>query len=77
MTPVFAFILEDFQERLKISDGELMKLAREVAHNGGLHTLAHLTKRDCEEMIFRLEEIERDQQRRASLLEKESTLAVR
>ena len=59
MTPVFAFILEDFQERLGLSDGELMALAREVAHNAALYTLAHLTKAQCAELIARLEEIQR------------------
>ncbi len=58
MTPVFAFILEDFQERLQLSDGQLMALAREVAHDAGLYSLAYLTKQQCDELIWCLEQIE-------------------
>ncbi len=58
MTPTFAFILEDFQERLGLSDGQLMALAREVAHDAGLYSLAYLTKAECNELVWRLEQIE-------------------
>ncbi len=42
MEPCQAYELEKAQRRLAMSDGELMALAREIAHNASLRSLAEL-----------------------------------
>jgi hypothetical protein len=74
MNSTLAFILEDFQERLALSDGQLMALAREVSHNGALYSFAQLTKRDCEELIFELEQIEAGRDLQSKLISHELAL---
>ncbi len=38
-------------KELGISEGELLKLAREISHDGSLVSIRHMRKRDLEEMV--------------------------
>jgi len=54
-----AFELEQAQSRLKISDAELMQLARQIAHNAGMQSLAELSWFESRELIGVLDIFER------------------
>lgn len=56
-----ALTLERAQQRIGMSDGELMRLAGEAAHDGALVSLADLTQYQTAELIGTLDRIERDQ----------------
>ncbi len=59
MEPAQAYELEKAQDRLKMSDGELMSLAREIAQNARLKSLAELGRVECEELIYVMDVFER------------------
>lgn len=58
MDPAQAFDVEQFAARLNISDGTLMRMVREVAHDAMLRSIADLTWSQSEELIFWLIQIE-------------------
>ncbi len=59
MEPHQTYELEKAQVRLKMSDGELMALAREIAQNASLRSLAELGRVECDELIFVMDVFER------------------
>ncbi len=59
MEPSQAYELEKAQDRLKMSDGELMQLAREIAQNARLQSLAELGRVECDELIYVMDVFER------------------
>ncbi len=59
MEPCQAYELEKAQRRLAMSDGELMALAREIAHNASLRSLAELGRVECDELIYVMDVFER------------------
>jgi hypothetical protein len=58
--------------KLRMGRGEFIRLAREVSHNGALVCLGQLTRRDVEELVHRLREIEI----RADLVRSERSLVA-
>lgn len=58
MTTSQAFELEKKIAKLKLSDGQVLKLAREASHNAALVSLAMVTRHNASELIRRVEEIE-------------------
>jgi hypothetical protein len=53
-----AWELEQLQDRLGLPDGDLMRLARAVAHQP-IESLAELRRSDCGELIVEMEAMER------------------
>jgi len=60
MDPLQAHQIEQLQKRLEMSDGELLRLAREIAHNGRLVNFAELSWFESRELAGVLELLERN-----------------
>jgi hypothetical protein len=63
-------------QRLRIGPGELIRLAREVSHQGTLVSLSSLRRRDCFELAYRLGEIQAARELHAMVINAEAELCA-
>jgi len=61
VTPGQAFELEQRVKRLGVSDGELLAMAREVAEESALQSLADLTRQQTSDLIVALDRFEHEE----------------